>query len=493
MEGGKYLGSGTYGCIFYPAVMCSNGKKLEGVGKIFSDKTERDGEFELGKRIQHVDPNGAAMNILTDECDVTRTEIMKNEQSNQCKHITHSTQIYNQLIYKEKGVDLDKFFKNNRGKYCLFDKNVEKYITNLLKGVELLQDHNLAHMDIKPENILVSDKNKLLLIDFGLTRELRDIYDIEKSDYLLKYSYHIYPPEFKVFMILNRIKRAKLDMKSDSYYDKLHRLIMKVYTNKYQGFTGYDHVLYKLSTIQVSKHTLKQEFSEFVTQLLDQMKEQNMTHKSCPCALFRRVFAKKADVFSVGLVLLYFYYHSKPSECNDSVHKYVRFVDLIKKTWCMNPYERYTIKDVIKEYTNILAGDNQEKNKEFIIESPLRNKAIMDKCMKHKKRELQDMVVKNKLAKSVKYLNKKSICERLVPYLTEEDTHTKYVTAKQNNVSMNDCKRYYSLNELKAIVDQNNLPKKYKMLNKEQICDKILPYLLMDTDRKTIKRGPKIK
>ena len=41
MNGGEYLGSGTYGCIFYPAIRCKDGKQSEGVGKIFSDDDDR--------------------------------------------------------------------------------------------------------------------------------------------------------------------------------------------------------------------------------------------------------------------------------------------------------------------------------------------------------------------------------------------------------------------------------------------------------------------
>lgn len=425
MEGGKYLGAGTYGCIFYPAIKCNNGAQPNGVGKIFSDVTERDVEYQLGKRFQHLDPNGSVLNILTNECDVTKNEVIKNDESSQCKHINSSTSLYNQLIYKEKGIDLDKILKTNKDNYCLFDTDMIQYVTNLLKGVKLLQDNDLAHMDIKLDNILISDKNKLLLIDFGLTRDLQEIYDINKSDYLLKYSYYIYPPEFKVFMVLDYIKKLKLDaldVKASSYYSDLYKLIIEVHKKKLKGYKGYDHVLHKLKTINVYQTTLEEQFSNFVISLIEQMKARNMTHKSCMCDYFKRKFAMKADVFSVGYVLLCIYYYSKPSKCKATIHKYMRFVHLIKQTWCMNPYERYTVDDILKEYKDIILTDDKqhdETNFSIDMKSPSKsNKYYLEKCMKNNKKVLQEMVEKNKLPKSIKYLNKRAICEKLSKYLS---------------------------------------------------------------------------
>lgn len=527
MNGGEYLGSGTYGCIFYPAIRCKDGKQLKGVGKIFSDEEEQKVESNVGVLVRKVDPQGSFLNILTDECDVTKAEILRNDPSKQCKHISSLSTTYNQLIYKEKGMDLDKFLKRNKSAYCLFDKHITDYITNLLKGVQLMQDHRLAHMDIKPENMLVTDNtNKLLLIDFGLTRPFQDIYDMQKSDYLLRYSYHIYPPEFKVFMVLNMIKRKPWDVTSEDYYSTLHKKILKKYHKHFEGLNGYGFVLPKLSAAHIQQDSLKNDVSRFVEQLVEHMKNKKLTHKSCPCSLFKRTFAKKADVLSVGYVLLAMLHYAKPTQCNDNIGKYTRFVELIKKTWCLNPYERYTIKEALDEYKKIvqpekknipvivISDDDDEMEAKKKIPSPP-SAATLQRCMKHKRKELQKMVGEHQLAKSVKYLNKKEMCEKLIPYMVTESKkkeekknttanvvnkdETAYVTAndttaKKNTqqVSMSACKKYYTLNELKAMVDEHKLPKKFKQLNKEQLCEKVLPYLHTDKSRKTVKRGPKL-
>ena len=92
MRGGKFLGSGTYGCIFYPAVACNNNNQIKsGVGKVFSSKDESDMEHTLGKQFQKMDKKGEYFNILTNTCDVSKNALLANDRSKECKHIVSNT------------------------------------------------------------------------------------------------------------------------------------------------------------------------------------------------------------------------------------------------------------------------------------------------------------------------------------------------------------------------------------------------------------------
>lgn len=50
------------------------------------------------------------------------------------------------------------------------------FLKQILAGVKYLHDKNIIHLDLKPENILLSsrDSTKIKLIDFGLSRKLKD-------------------------------------------------------------------------------------------------------------------------------------------------------------------------------------------------------------------------------------------------------------------------------------------------------------------------------
>ncbi|XP_068102124.1 striated muscle preferentially expressed protein kinase isoform X2 [Hyperolius riggenbachi] len=57
--------------------------------------------------------------------------------------------------------------------YCLVERfrysedDVVNYILQILQGLEYLHDQNILHLDIKPENIMVSYMNTVKIIDFG--------------------------------------------------------------------------------------------------------------------------------------------------------------------------------------------------------------------------------------------------------------------------------------------------------------------------------------
>lgn len=49
------------------------------------------------------------------------------------------------------------------------------YLVDLLMAVKHLHDHELVHMDIKPENILISQHNTCKIGDFGLVLDLEKV------------------------------------------------------------------------------------------------------------------------------------------------------------------------------------------------------------------------------------------------------------------------------------------------------------------------------
>ena len=56
----------------------------------------------------------------------------------------------------------------------LTDQEARGYIDQLLAGVEEVHKKGMLHRDIKPDNILITEENKLVLIDFGSAREFTE-------------------------------------------------------------------------------------------------------------------------------------------------------------------------------------------------------------------------------------------------------------------------------------------------------------------------------
>ena len=54
------------------------------------------------------------------------------------------------------------------------DRHLWSLTTQLFEGVKFMHDHNVAHMDLKPANILIpSTYGRLTIVDFGLSVRLR--------------------------------------------------------------------------------------------------------------------------------------------------------------------------------------------------------------------------------------------------------------------------------------------------------------------------------
>ena len=497
MHGGKFLGSGTYGCIFYPAVACNNTNQIKtGVGKVFSSQHESDSEHKLGKQFYNMDKKGDYFNILTNTCGVSKNTLLTNDRNKECKHILDNKEVYRQLIYKEKGTDLSNFLRNEE--FELSDKQIVEYIRNLLLGIAVLQKHNMAHLDIKPDNILISDSDKLLLIDFGLAREMNNIYNISQSDFMLEYSYFIYPPEFKIFIVLDNLRTNELlnvklkKSKSEEYYRVLKNSILDTYNNSFTGIKNYKHIRSELKEIGMSKYFIKYQIHEFIETLVTEMMKHNLDHTSNMRPFFTKHFGHKADLFSAGVVMLYFYQFSQKNNAS-CVEGYL---DLIKNMLNMNVFERYTIEETITLYNTL----NKEENKRSPLKeithivnqpSPDKNKQIVD-CIKMRKKDLVELVVHNNLPKRVKYENKENICKQLTPYLTP--TATVYYTPNTKSLLTKEyCAKYYTLQELKELVDAHDLPKSLKSKKKTMLCDALMPHLVEKQNPKTIKRGPKKK
>ncbi len=499
LNGGKFLGSGTYGCVFFPPIKCNRGKKVDGVGKVLKNTKEYNEEMSIGKKLKNIDNNGEVFSTLVKGCTVNIDNVLEDEDFDKCVHVKESIKNYKQIVYKERGVDLNKYLTENFENYRTTDENILKQIENLLKGVKLLHDHNMAHMDLKKDNILITDsdekKDKLLLFDFGLSRNFNEIYNYDKSDYLLEYSYHIYPPEFKTYVILNDLYNFPItktfitkenglppSVKSSSYYDELIPYLQYQFEHgPVQGFRMYNYLK------DIDK--LREDYSDFIKTLVHEMKKKGYTHKSFPIeGFFTQHFAKKTDVFSAGTVINS-YVRKAISDKNNELYKFS------KKLTSMNAFKRLSIeeaqnelKSIMKKYAkthersssrnsnNVQSFDSVNNvdsvkasvssKKEFVASSS--SSESFKRCMTHKLKEIKTKVTESNLPKKLTQLNKKPLCKQ-ISYIFATNSQMKPDTSINN---LNKCMRL-NLKDLKKKVDENNLPKKLKQLNKKDICKEI--------------------
>ena len=76
------------------------------------------------------------------------------------------------------GITLTKFVENN---YPLKINKIIELIIQLFIAVSHLHSNKIYHRDIKPDNIMINNNHKIILMDYGVIKNI-DETTISKSD-----------------------------------------------------------------------------------------------------------------------------------------------------------------------------------------------------------------------------------------------------------------------------------------------------------------------
>jgi hypothetical protein len=204
MDGGESKDTGSYGCIFLPALRCDNESRTsprsyDNVGKVFYSKYNVIGkEKELADLVTKVDPTGRYHIPIIRQCKTSKNidplvDTTYNCDQSPDKKFDLQRQSYDQLIMPYGGVSL----YNYRASNVEAANKLLKALTNIFDGLVSFKAQNFCHRDIKTENIVYNEKTgQARIIDFSLS-----MFATSNSDSLLmdrfsppiKRVYHPYP------------------------------------------------------------------------------------------------------------------------------------------------------------------------------------------------------------------------------------------------------------------------------------------------------------
>ena len=313
MNGGKLLGSGSYGCVFMPHLKCNNKNTTkQAVGKVFDTNSNFEDELKKVQELQNViDPQNKFTVPLLGFCDVKSQdiELQSCDIMHPSKHSTH----YKQIMYKYAGISFHDYMAQRKGSINAFTGLV-KNLEPILQGISTLIEHSLVHGDIKPANIMVTKSmDKIALIDFGFLTHTKDVFAKSRMNILMA-DYPYFPPEFK-------LKYCHPQQGFDFFYEKVIR-----------NFNANRKVA-----------------RAFVTVLRMNTKDDLESLFTRKNTLFE---ASKVDVYSLGIVLLELFlwsgwaqkqYHRKVGHAvmRDNV------LELIRGMIHFDPIQRFTIDEVL--------------------------------------------------------------------------------------------------------------------------------------------------
>ena len=346
----KIIGKGVYGCVVQPPIKSNiketyieyNDIKRNDVGKLFKNSTTNREDFmaELDniELTNLFDPNGV-FTVKTKGANVLKSENIDSQIRN-CLDVYHNENVY-QIILENGGVPLEQM-KNRSLSFQKFVKLMKTFIDGFTK----MQEFGLCHRDIKPDNILITD-DKISLIDFGVSDELRNVYSI-KSRRVLSHISQIYPPEFYIASILLEFQTNKTQ-----FQEALLDVIPLMETD------GYFETLFQEKHID----TAKQEINNFISTI----RESNYDYSD----VFNSEMAKKCDIYS--LFSVFEEMSQKVIIVNNIQQRQLKTLVIMCQE--PNPYERASLQDIkdilndmeeTTEIENSINGGQSRRNIKYI-------------------------------------------------------------------------------------------------------------------------------
>jgi len=359
----KLLGSGTYGCVVTPPIrnknyIMNNDYNMKyhlindnDVGKIFKgDIRPYLSELDELLLIKKIDPNAkftvklkGHYAISGDIFSYYRKYSGYNDTEECLMDDGHSKKsskgkMYYQIILENGGKTTEKM-----DKYKF--KDIIKLLNVFFHGMKTLKKKGIIHSDIKPDNVLIKP-GKISLIDFGLSRDIKDFY-ADDNIALISYPYIFYPPEFNIYNELYEMKSNKLneefikdnlmDVKDDYFsmdksYDKYD--INFKYLNEYSK-----------GRIFVGKYdNLEKELINGIHEFIDIISEKIKRFKDVK-SVFTDELAFKADIYGMAFVLYDIYQNT----IFDTKEQDKFLLDLAYSCYNTNPYKRATIEELYEK------------------------------------------------------------------------------------------------------------------------------------------------
>ena len=240
----KFLGEGSYGCVWKPGITCSGNslKDKELVTKITEKNFYSTNELQIGNSLKSIKGYNKRFGGVKKYCIVEFNKLINSKINlNNCHKLLEHIEYENEAIEKLLASKFYLFhikYKKGETLYEHFNKNNEiinnnklysaKYIHSLyflLNSIQLLINKKIVHNDLHYNNIIYNtDKNIPIIIDFGLSFDKRKFYI---SDNKFKYSY-----------IHNILMKYSIDINRNYIYNIEKRLITYLIYNRTSKFNN---------------------------------------------------------------------------------------------------------------------------------------------------------------------------------------------------------------------------------------------------------------
>lgn len=354
----KLISQGTYGCIFKKGLTCDGMiDETNTISKIQEKNETSENEVNMGKKIMEIPNYQDHFAPIIESCDVDISKIESTE-INKCNFIKS---------YKNKNQPLT--FHMNKIEY-VGKKHLSNYFLELLENKQkverfsgefvnifleisnkyriLNEQHNIIHMDVKTNNIMINEKKNPMIIDFGLSFDRKELLENKTNLELIffadepQYAYWC----FDIYVINFAIETILLDPKTNEIKDlpvNLEQLkeCTDIYFEKNIG-------LDKLLTLQ-EKNSMKQSHFSYLKKIcnLDNGTEvNNVMWKQTINKLIENSLTW--DMYGLCICYFEFFNNLQLKECEEKVQYLCSFKELLKKNIMNTPDTRANTTKIIE-------------------------------------------------------------------------------------------------------------------------------------------------
>jgi len=310
----KFIAKGSYGCVIKPAYDCNKILLTENtVSKLFMNKKDWNKEVKINKILEKLDPKNIFTVKMINNCPIN----IDKKTISKCA-ITKSNDHFYQIIYEYGGDEIINIFLKTEIINIIV---ILKQFIQIFEGLCILDENNIIHHDIKPNNILYDiTKNKMYLIDFGL-------YITKDEDFIQNENKFIYHPSEYTFF--------------NYYYTEADKINAEYYKHEM-----------RMNIDLINKKKIDDNIKKKIIHVYDNL-DKNKIAIYNKIKLHRDIdIHNKIDVYMFGLTLYEFliatYIHC--NEQNNISKIPLELFDLIEDMTNIDPYERITIQEATRRY-----------------------------------------------------------------------------------------------------------------------------------------------
>jgi len=319
-RGGKVIGSGGYGCVFRPALICNGTRKRASktISKLMLNKHVKREYMEITKYLPILQkiPNYKNYFIIEganicqpapltrqdlDNFD-TKCKVLRKRDIN-AKNINSNLDKISSLNLQDGGVELGTYIYSGLSLDGMKDLN-GRMIQLLMNGILPMNKYDVYHADIKEANIVVDTSKYVRLIDWGLSmytasgKNIPSVVQDKPLQYNLPFSIILFNNTFKTMYstFLKTIPTSNLDNNSVGGF-------LKTYLEKWNKKRGKGHI--KTITSIWSGITGKQNIQEtiIIPYLSAVLLEYTRNGQFDTIGYFKNVFLKLLDLW--GFIICY--------------------------------------------------------------------------------------------------------------------------------------------------------------------------------------------